>query len=85
MTGALACLQALAEGLHSRLHFYQDPVFYCPRQGKSLNSKKKTKFSLCYKTVRNFSLLLHAALLFCMHVLLIVKDNLHLVKMSNFD
>jgi len=35
MSGALACLQALAEGLHSRLHFYQDPVFYCPRQGKT--------------------------------------------------
>ena len=33
MSGALSCLQALAEGLHSRLHFYQDPAFYCPRQG----------------------------------------------------
>ncbi|CAK8690926.1 unnamed protein product [Clavelina lepadiformis] len=53
MTGALECLQALAEGLLCRLHFFQDPAFYCPRQGLPFHggSKAGSQFS----TLESFS------------------------------
>nr|CAB3265825.1 rotatin-like [Phallusia mammillata] len=38
MTSALECLQSLGEGILSRLHYFQDPNLYCPRQGLPFHS-----------------------------------------------
>uniref|UniRef100_H2YG82 Rotatin N-terminal domain-containing protein n=1 Tax=Ciona savignyi TaxID=51511 RepID=H2YG82_CIOSA len=42
MTSGLECLQSLAEGLTSRLHFFQDPELYCPRQGGLCSASPST-------------------------------------------
>ena len=65
MSGALACLQALAEGLHSRLHFYQDPAFYCPRQGNNASVPSKVRN---LRKMRNFFGKIFQCLLFVMMI-----------------